>query len=176
MPARRKLTVRDLPALFVLFGALFGAISVGLPIAERMDMANERDLVRVSGHVDRIYVTNRPKAGRKLQITLRSSDRIYNLSQEDMSAVVPAIGLIKPGDKIDALVSPDKIGRDLEWIWVLTRDGNTIVSYQDTETFLQARQARTRWFIYVSGLLSVCLIAAGVEMRRRLGAWRVATK
>src|SRR5271156_3698410 len=111
MPARRKLTVRDLPALFALFGALFGAISVGLPIAERMDMANERDLVRVSGHVDRIYVTNRPKAGRKLQITLRSCDRIYNRSREDMSAVVPAIGLIKPGDKIDALVSPDKIGR-----------------------------------------------------------------
>jgi len=85
-------------------------------MAERMDMANEHDLVEVSGHVDRIYVTNRPKAGPKLQIELRSSDRIHNLTQEDMSAVVPAIGLIKPGDELDALVIPDKIGRNLEWI------------------------------------------------------------
>jgi hypothetical protein len=93
MPARRKLTVRDLPALLVLFGAFFAAVSVGLPMAERMDMANEHDLVEVSGHVDRIYVTNRPKAGPKLQIELRSS-----------------------GDELDALVIPDKIGRNLEWI------------------------------------------------------------
>lgn len=80
---------------------------MAIPLAERLDLTNERDLVAISGHVDRIYVTNRPKAGRKLQIALRSSDRVHNLTQEDMSAVIPAIESIKPGDEIDARVSHD---------------------------------------------------------------------
>jgi hypothetical protein len=175
MPARRSLTVRDMPTLFVLFGGILAAGAVGIPLAEQLDLANEHDLVAVSGQVDRIYVTNRPRAGRNLQIALRSSDRVHNLTQEDMSAVIPAIGSIKPGDEIDARVSHDTVGRNLEWIWVLNRDGKTIVSYQDTENFLQALHSRTRWFTYGTGLSSICLIVAGVAMRRRFGAWRDAT-
>jgi hypothetical protein len=159
----------------MLIGGILGAGAVGIPLAEQLDLANERDLFTVSGQVDRIYVTNRPKAGRKLQIALRTSDRVHNLTQEDMSAVIPAIKSIKPGDEIDARVSHDTVGRDLEWIWVLNRDRKTIVSYQDTENFLQSLHARTRWFTYGSGISSICLIVVGVALRRRFGAWRHAT-
>jgi hypothetical protein len=175
MADRRNLTARDMPALLVLFGGVLGAGAVGMPFAEQLDMANERDLISVSGQVVRIYVTNRPKAGRMLQVALKSSDRILNLTQKDMSAVIPAIGSIKPGDEIDARVRHDALGRDLDWIWALNRDGKTVVSYQDTEYYLQALQARSRWFTYSAGLLSACLLAAGVTMRRRFGAWRNAT-
>jgi hypothetical protein len=175
MAARRKLAARDMPALLVLFGGVLGVSAVGIPLAEQLDIASERDLVAVSGRVDRIYVTNRPKAGQMLQIALQSSDRVHNLTQDDMSGVTSAIRAIKPGDEIDARVSRDPVGRDLEWIWVLNRGGGTIVSYQDTKNFLQARNARTRWFSYGSGISSVCLIVAGVLLRRRFGAWRDAT-
>jgi hypothetical protein len=175
MPPRRNLTARDMPALLMFIGGILGAGAVGIPLAEQLDLANEGDLVTVSGQVNRIYVTNRPKAGRMLQIALRSSDRVHNLTQADMSAVIPAIGSIKPDDVIDARVGHDMLGRDLEWIWVLNRGGKTIVTYQDTENFLQALHARTRWHTYASGISSICLIVAGVALRRRFGAWRDAT-
>jgi hypothetical protein len=172
---RRSLTVRDMPTVFVIFGGILAAGTVGIPFAERLDMPSERDLVSVSGQVVSIDFTNRPKAGRKLQIALQSSDRILNLTQEDMSAAIPVIASIKPGNKIDARVRHDLFGRDLEWLWVLNRDGKTLVSYQETEHFLQVFHARTIWLTYGAGLLSVCLIVAAVAMRLRFGAWRSAT-
>lgn len=173
--SRRGMTARDSAGLSRHFGRSPWFRCVRHNTRTPNDMASERDLVDVSGTIQRIYATTRGKAGRKLKITLRSANRIHNLTQEDMTAAVPAIRSIKSGDEVDTRVVRDKFGRDLEWLWVLTRKGNTILSYQDTKSFLVATHARTRGLIFVIALVSICSIFWGVAMRRRFWAWRSAT-
>jgi hypothetical protein len=88
-----------------------------------------------------------------------------------MSKVVPEIISIRIGDNVTARVKPDFMGRDLDWLWELRRDGATVLSYSDTDRFLQHRRARVISLAYGMGFISICILAVGVLLRRHFGAW-----
>jgi hypothetical protein len=171
MPSRRRFNPRDLPALCIFFGCLVGAGAVGTPLAARLDLAPENSLTLVSGQVVSLYHTNLGKAGPKLHLLVRAADRIHHLTQDDMSELVPEMASIRVGDNITARVRPDFMGRDLDWLWELQRDGATILSYADTDRFLRGVLARTKTLAYGMGFISISIFAVGVLLRRRFGAW-----
>jgi hypothetical protein len=171
MPLRRALNRRDLPALCMLFGGLLGAGAVGIPLAGRLDLAPEGSLTVFSGQVVNVYRTDLPKTSRKLRILIRAADRVHHLTQDDMSKVVPALMSVRVGDNITARVRPDVLGRDLDWLWELQRDGTMILTYGDTDRFLRQVRARTISLAYGMGFISVCLLAVGVSLRMHFGAW-----
>jgi hypothetical protein len=171
MPSRRTLNRRDLPALCMLFGGLLGAGAVGIPLAGRLDLAPEGSLTLISGRVVNVYRTDLPKAGSKVHILVRAADRVHHLTQEDMSSVVSEIMSIRIGDNVAARVRPDFMGRDLDWLWELRRDGVTVLSYSDTDRFLQHRRAGVISLAYGMGFISICILAVGALLRRYFGAW-----
>jgi hypothetical protein len=172
MTARRKATRRDLPAFCLIYCLLFAVAALGLPFAANLDSANKSDLQSITGSVENVYRTNRPKAGLKLHILLRVDNRIHHLTQDDLFQDVPELKSLRVGDNVTALVRHDFLGRDLDWLWELHRDGATILSYDETRRFLERENARTRKLAYWAGVLSIALFLVALLLRRHFGGWR----
>ena len=172
MDSRRKATRRDLPALCLLFGAIFALGAVALPFGAKLDLAKKSELSHVSGTVERVARTFAGKAGAKLHIFINDGNRVHHLTQDDLSRDVPSLRSLEPGDKVVALVRRDFLGRDLEWVWELRRDGVTILSYDETQKFLGRGAERLRTVARFAGAFSIALLAIAVLLRLRFGAWR----
>ncbi|HEV2616891.1 MAG TPA: hypothetical protein VGU63_09820 [Candidatus Acidoferrales bacterium] len=170
------MTVRDLPALCLLFAGIFAFAALALPLAAKLDMAQKAELYRVSGTVQSVSHTNAAKVRTKLNLFARDGDRVHDLTQDDLSYDVPALRSLRPGDNVSALVRHDLLGRDLEWIWELQRDGITILSYEQTRKFLEGERSLSLAIARWSGALSIALLLAGLFLRIRLGAWRDGTR
>ncbi len=171
--ARRKPTRRDLPALCLVYAAIFAVSAIGLPFAANCDLAKKSDLHPVAGSVEgapRMTVTG--KAGTKLHIFIRASDGLHHLTQDDLSSDVPQIMHLHVGDNVIAHVKYDPFGRDLDWLWELQRDGVTILSYEDTSQYFQRRNERVGKIAEWAGVLSLGLFAGAILLRRRFGSWR----
>ncbi len=171
MDSRRKATRRDLPALCLLFGAIFALAAAALPFAAKLDLAKRSELYRVSGTVQRVERTSVGKAGPKLHIFINDGNRVHHLTQNDLSYDVPALRSLEPGDKVIALVRRDFFGRDLEWVWEVQRDGATILSYDETQRFLE-QGTQLGIAARFAGAFSFALFVMAVALRIRFGAWR----
>lgn len=170
---RRKPTRRDLPALCLIYGVIFAAAVLGLPLAANLDLARKSDLRAIVGTVQSSpRTTASGKAGTKLHIVIRANNGLHHLTQHDLSQEVPGIMDLQAGDNVTALVKRDSLGRDLDWLWELKRDGMTILSYEDTYRYLQRRNARMRELAHWAGALSLGLFAVAILLRRHFGAWR----
>jgi hypothetical protein len=171
--ARRKTTRRDLPALCLIFGTIFAVGALGLPFASNLDLAKESDLHSIAGLLQSApQTTVSGKAGTKLHIFIRGSDGLHHLTQDDLSQDVPGIMALRAGDNVTARVKHDSLGRDLDRLWELQRDGVAILSYKDTYQYLQRRHARVRELAHWAGALSLGLFVVAVFLRRHFGAWR----
>lgn len=103
---------------------------------------------------------------------IRGDGRIYHLVQHDLGDSVPGLLTLQFGDNVIADAAPDKLGRDLDWVWELKRDGVTLLSYADTSNDFGRRAARALMVAHVSGVISLGLFALGILLRRYFGAWR----
>jgi hypothetical protein len=171
-----KASRRDLPSLCMIFCVIFGAAAIALPFGANLDLAKESDLRSTSGLVEDVYRTNRPKAGPKLHILIRMDGRLHHLTQDDLSQDVPALLGLEAGDSVTARVKGDFLGRDLEWLWELQRDGVTILSYEDTFRFVERRNARTREAAHWAGLFALGLFVVAILLRMHFGVWRDAPR
>jgi hypothetical protein len=167
----KRVTIRDTPFLCVFFAMLMAALSAALMYAWRLDVANRESLQRISGRIESIEHTDRPKAGLKIQIYVRDGERLHHLTQDDFSYAIPAIQTLRVGDTIAALVKHDSLGRNLDWVWEINRGDEQVLSYSETFNFLADEAARTRPLAYGAGVLSGLLLIIGVFLRRRFGAW-----
>ena len=116
------------------------------------------------------------KAGRKLHIFIQASDGAHHLTQDDLTQDVPGIMDLRAGDNVTAGVRRDSLGRDLDWLWELRRDGVTILSYDETRQFLEHRNARIRELAHWAGALFLGLFVTAILLRNHFGAWRDATE
>jgi hypothetical protein len=170
---RRKTTRRDLPGLCLIFVTIFAACALGLLFAANLDLAKESDLHSIAGSVQSMpRTTFSGKAGSKLHIVIRGSDGLHHLTQDDLSQELPGIMVLRAGDNVTVRVKHDSLGRDLDWLWGLQRDGVTILSYEDTYRYLQRRNARVRELAHWAGALSLGLFVVAILLRRHFGAWR----
>ena len=161
-----------MPALCLLFGGIFAFGALTLPLAAKLDMAKKSELYSVSGAVESVSRTISGKAGRKLHILLNDGSRVHHLTQDDLSADVPALRSLRPGDNVTALVKSDSLGRDLEWVWELQRDSVTILSYERMREFVEPNRERSLKISRWTGALSVALFFVAILLRLRFGAWR----
>jgi hypothetical protein len=169
-------TRRDLPAICLIYGVIFALAALGLPLGAKLDMAQKSELHTISGIVQDSSRTDLPKAGRKLHILVQHSNRVYHLTQDDLSYEVPALRSLRPGDNVTALVRHDFLGRDLEWVWEVQRDGVTILSYDQTQRFLEQIKEQMQAIALWAGVLSIGTFVLGIFLRMRFGAWRDRTK
>jgi hypothetical protein len=175
-PPRRKVTRRDLPFILLVYGVLSAAFALAGPLAADSDLAKPSDLQSITGSVQRLpYTTVSGKAGRKLHIFVRAEDGLHHLTQDDLSADVPAIMDLRVGDKVTALVKHDTLGRDLDWLWELHCNGATILSYRDTHRSLERRNMGIRELSHWAGILALALLTVAILLRRHFGAWRNTT-
>jgi len=79
---------------------------------------------------------------------------------------------LQRGDSVTALVKDDFLGRDLEWMWELKRDGVTILSYEQTRELLEGERNRSLRIARWAGALSIALLFAAILLRIRFGRWR----
>lgn len=172
MTAKRSPTRRDLPALCLLFSAIFAASAIGLPFGAKLDIVNKSDLQPLSGTVERVFRTNRPKAGLKIHILLRADMRLHDLTQDDLSQDVPQLMSLRAGEYVTALVRHDSLGRDLDWLWELHRNGALLLSYDQTRQFLERRNQNVGILAGCAGTLSLALFALAILLRWHFGVWR----
>jgi hypothetical protein len=138
-------------------------------------MASRSDLQTISGRVQLISHTQRGKAGSKLHIFVRGSDRLHHLTQEDLTDGVPTLKTQQVGDLITAMARPDMLGRDLDWLWELRRNDVMLLTFEETKHYLEHRNDRVRTVAFGAAVFSVALFILGVVLRRRFGAWQGAT-
>jgi hypothetical protein len=170
----RKLSRRDLPALYLIGGFIFGFAALALPFGAKLDMAKRNELHAVSGIVQSITRTTGKVT--KLNIVVWDGNRSHHLTQDDLYYDVPTLHSLRTGDPISALVRRDFLGRDLEWFWEIRRGTETILSYDQTQRFLESEKERTDVFAYWAGVLSIAFLMAAIFLRVRFGAWQASTR
>jgi hypothetical protein len=171
-----RLKGSDSPAGILIFVVIFAAFALCRPFASDSYLAKEGDLQTISGSVQRApYVYHGSKGAAHLHILVRGSDGLYDLTQDDMDRGFP--GIMSPimdlrvGDKVTARVKHDSLGRNLEWLWELQRDGKTILSYQDTHRYLEHQNMRMRRLCSWAGGIAFLLFLIAVLLRMHFGAW-----
>lgn len=176
MSSRRKTTRRDLPGICLVYGAIFALTAVALPIASRFDMASPSNLEMISGQVELVSHTGGGKTVPTLEILVRGSGGLHHLWQEDLTKDVPALKSLRAGDLITAMARPThRLGRDLDWLWELRRDGVVLLSVEETTQYLERRYVRNLRLAFGAAVLSVTLLILGVVLRKHFGAWHDTT-
>ena len=176
MKARRRATRRDLPVICLIYGVIFAFAALALPFAAKLDTAKKSELYPLSGTVQSISRTNSGKAGRKLHIFLWDRNRLHHLTQDDLFYDVPALQSLRAGDNVTALVRRDFFGRDLEWVWEVQCDGRTVLSYDQTQRFLEQVKKRMLVIARWAGALTAGLFLVAILLRVHFGAWRDSAK
>jgi hypothetical protein len=171
MGTKRSATRRDLPALCLLYSVIFALAAVGLPFGTKLDTARKDELRSIGGIVLDTSLTNLPKAGPKLHIYVRDGDRVFHLTQDDLSNEAPDVCTLRVGDNVTALVRRDFLGRDLEWVWEVRRDGVTLLSYEQTERHLENTMKRMKVIALCAGVISIGLLGLAIRLRTHFGAW-----
>lgn len=172
MSTHRKATRRDLPALCLIYAVIFAFAALGLPLGAKLDMTKRSELRAISGTVQDMSRTNLSRAGPKLHIFVQNSSGLHHLTQDDLSHEVPALRSLRAGDNVTALVRHDFLGRNLEWVWEVQRDGVTILSYDQTQGFLEQTRERMQTIALWAGVLSMGTFIVAILLRMRFGAWR----
>jgi len=167
-----KSTQRDIPAVCLLFAVITAFVPLLLAYGWRLDLVQRSELKRVSGFVESVRHTNLPKAGYKLHIEISDGTERHHLTQDDLTWSVPQLKTIARGDAVVAYVHPDSLGRKLDWLWALERDGQVILTYEETYAYLAATGERMQPFVLPAAIASMLLFATAIALRIRYGAWR----
>lgn len=169
--ARRKLTRRDLPYLFLRYAIVLGLVAFGVVLIGKLDMAKKSNLKSVAGIVLQKPRWQRTKGGPIIVIRVEMGDGPHDLVEEDLSHY-QAIMSLKPGDHITALVM-SFVGYH---IWELKRDGVMLESYKDMYLYQTAMNERGATAAYCSGLLSLICMMVALVLRMYFGTWRDPTR
>lgn len=176
MKAKLKATRGDLPALCLIYGALFAFAAFALPFGAKLDLAKKSELYPLSGTLQNISRTSSGKGGTKLNISVWDGNRLRHLTQDDLFYDVPALRSLRAGDNVTALVRRDFFGRDLEWVWEVQCDGRTILSYEQTQGFLEQQRKQMEVIALWAGMFAIGLFVLSVLLRIHFGVWRDSAK
>ena len=168
---RQKLSKNDLPGLAVLFSVILFFLSATLIYGWKLDFEEKNSLIKIAGVVSDLEQTNKSKAGKKMHIYLSSNGGRHHLTQDDLTYSFPALRTLSKGDRITALVSKDCCGRDLEWVWEISRNGETILSYEDTLNAMKNSAIRSAPIGKYVSYLAYLLLVAGLGLRIKDGVW-----
>ena len=167
-----KATRRDIPAVCMLFAVITTMCTLMFAYGWQLDLVQKSELQRVAGFVESVHHTNLSKAGYKLHIEITDGAKRYHLTQDDLTWSVPNLRTVGRGDAVVAYVYPDSLGRQIYWLWSLERDGQLILTYDETYAYLAGKGKRMQPFVLPAAFASVLLFAVATTLRVRYGAWR----
>lgn len=162
---------RDAPGLCIIFGVLAGLLAITLLYAGRLNITDRSNLRVVSGRVEGFSRTTRSKTGRKIHLYVRDEDRIHHLTQDNLTWAVPKLRDLRVGDEISALVKPDFMCADLEWLWEIRRGNENILTYEETLHYFQRQTERMRPAGHAAAGAALFLLATGGLLRLYFGTW-----
>ena len=169
--ARPGLTKRDLPIAFMIWGVAFGifaSVQALGRIGDAKQIHPESSLIAISGTVERIAY-RQTKSTRIADVTVKNSDGVYVLTSDSWSNAIDGSSLAI-GDRVRSETWPN-FTTQLNAAWSLQRDGETIVSYNQTLLDRQSKQRSDIRFTEVLAFVSMLLLVAAIVLRLYFGAW-----
>ena len=165
-----NLKKEDLPGFAMFMSILLVGVYAAIIYGGKWELREKHELYEVSGIVESFNVESVYRGGKNMMIQLNSHGVVHRLAQDDFTRSIPALKTLQQGDEIDTLVAPDELGRDLEWIWEIRREDQTLLSYEQT---LELRKPNTlQWFIAIAALLAaIGLLIASIKLRIKYQAW-----
>jgi len=162
---------RDLSGVILVFAVIF-ALGAMMSFATDAGTVNPNALQTISGTVEHApFMSYGMKGGSNIHVFVRGNDRVYDLTQEDMSGFVPGImdGImaLRVGDKVTARVKHDALGRNLDWVWEIQCNGVTLLSDQEIHLFSERRNARLRLMGHWASGLSLAMFSLAIFLRKR---------
>ena len=128
------------------------------------------DLYEVSGVVESFQVEHVYKSGKKMMLQIRNHGVLHHLIQDDFSRSIPMLRTLRQGDEINTLVSPDVLGRDIEWMWEIRRGDEILLSYEQTIE-LRNPQTQQRVISIAALVAAIVLLFISIRLRIKYRAW-----
>lgn len=161
-----------LPTKLVVMGIGSLFISVLLVYGWKLDYKAESELYSLSGVIENIWVSDVFRGGKNINISVNNNGTSHHLSQIDITRSFPKLKALKKGDHIQALLSHDDVGRNLEWFWEIKKGDSTIITYEETISHFEAIGNRNKPISYFLFIASLLLILSGVILRIKNGSWK----
>lgn len=162
--------IKDKPALALFVSALLLFLSITTVFTSELEYRDKNELHLVSGSVQSFEIKNIWRSRQHMFIQILSHGKIVQLIQKDYTKSVPALLTIRRGDQISALVSPDSLGRDTDWIWELRRGEEQLLSYE--QTLLLTKPNSLQYVLSaIFFITAIYLFAMGLYRRRKSGSW-----
>ena len=173
MPTRRGATRRDLPAICLFYGVYIWFFAL-LLLPNDHRLANGSEIQSVSGTVERVFHEH-GKSGNYFNLVVRASDGHHHFTEEGLlSRTIPEMARFVPGDLVTAQAKHDA-RKNLDWCWALARNGHIILTYDQTERYLQETAARHKRVSHITDVvtlvLSASLLTCAFLLRRHFGGW-----
>lgn len=172
MSTKGKLTRRDLPSMFILFGLASVMFAMIMSFVATKAIEKDSDLQPISGIVESVDEEHLFRFGPKLRIVIHDGSRLYSLTQDHLAYLAPGTLNLQRGSRITARVNQDLISRDLKWIWELKQNGNTILSYEDTSNYFKNSNEKDYKIARYAVAISFGLFILGVILRLFFGVWK----
>jgi len=155
---------RNLPSAALALAGILALGAIVIPSLSWFAMAPETDLKSLSGSL-----VDAPGSGDSaITLRLQTSEGAYDIVVEDPSHS-PQIRQLRAGDDVTALVYPFLGQYNL---WELSRDRETIESYQDTYLYSSQRLEQSMTTALWLGFAASILFVVAVALRMHFGVWR----
>ena len=155
-----RLKKEDYPVFFFMFSILLFGLSASLI----MDHTEKEDLYEISGVVESFECKrgdHRSGSGPSIRVRVNDKGFVHHLVQSDFSKSVPKLKTLEEGDEISALVASDSLGRDTKWLWEISRNGELLLSYEQTSEL----KKQDSLHIKVSVVLLAAVILLGISIK-----------
>ncbi len=143
-------------------------LSASIVFSSELEVPEKNALYLVSGLVESFTIEHVRRARPNMVIHISSNGKTRQLQQEDFTKSVPELLTLRRGDEISALVLPDSLGRDFEWIWEIHRGENLLLSYQQIQT-LKKPTAMQYIIAAILFAFAVLLLLTSLVRRRKSG-------
>lgn len=174
MSTRRGVTRRDLPSVCVFYAVLILPFAIVFSFPDNHRLAKDSELQFLSGRVENVF-HKYGRDGNYFNLHIEASDGSHRLTQEDLlSETIPAMFRFAPGDLVTAEVRHDS-RNGMDWCWELTRNGQEILTYAQTERYLQQTTSQDKRLGHVVDEIAIVLFGALLTsaflLRRHYGGW-----
>jgi hypothetical protein len=163
-----RATASELVASALLIGSLAALLSQ----AWRADFAYPADLRAVSGTIDEVKCTWTTRGGSALHLVVRSGHEMFEYTQDDMRADVPALGTLKRGDLVTLLIQEPWLPTTAGVYWAVSRGEQMVLTYEDTKRWRLIQKDRSRVLAAWAGALAVGFAVFGLALRISRGSWQ----
>ena len=166
-----KISKADYPGFALFLSGMFFLLSAAQFYGGNLSYKDKHELYEVSGIIHSFEIEKSVRYGvNNVKILINKNGVLRHLTQENLSLSIPALTTLKPGDEVNALVAADGLGRNLEWVWELHREGEKLLSYEQTRGILYPAPQYNSLGI-AALVVAIAFLVTAIVLRFRFGNW-----